>query len=41
LGELLEKFRDPEDALKEIIGLAVRRGGPDNATGVAVFVEAD
>lgn len=41
LGKLLATFSDPEETLKEVIGLAVRRGGPDNATGVAVFVERD
>jgi serine/threonine protein phosphatase PrpC len=39
LAELLLKHSEPEEALHEIIGLAVRRGGPDNATGVAVFVD--
>ena len=40
IGSLLMKFEDPKAALIEIVGLAVRRGGPDNATGVAVFVDA-
>lgn len=40
LGELLLDHSDPKSALDEIIGLAVRRGGPDNATGVAFFVDA-
>jgi protein phosphatase len=39
LGLLLMKFDDPKAVLNEIVGLAVRRGGPDNATGVAVFVD--
>jgi serine/threonine protein phosphatase PrpC len=39
LGLLLMKFDDPKAVLDEIVGLAVRRGGPDNATGVAVFVD--
>jgi serine/threonine protein phosphatase PrpC len=40
LGTLLAKFATPKSALEDIIGLAVRRGGPDNATGVAVFVDS-
>ena len=40
LGALLAKFDEPKEALEEIIGLAVRRGGPDNATGVALFVDS-
>ena len=40
IGSLVMKFDDPTDQLKEIVGLAVRRGGPDNATGVAVYVDA-
>ncbi|MDP3070135.1 MAG: protein phosphatase 2C domain-containing protein [Opitutaceae bacterium] len=32
---------DPHAALAEIVNLAVRRGGPDNATGVLVFVNED
>jgi serine/threonine protein phosphatase PrpC len=40
LSQLVEKFDEPEAALREIIGLAVRRGGPDNATGVMVYVDA-
>ena len=39
LAILLAKSPEPKEALHEIIGLAVRRGGPDNATGVAVFVD--
>jgi protein phosphatase len=31
---------EPDTLLKEIIALAVRRGGPDNATGVLVMVDA-
>jgi serine/threonine protein phosphatase PrpC len=40
LAELVSKPRDPAEALREIVGLAVRRGGPDNATGVIIFVDA-
>jgi protein phosphatase len=40
IGTLLMKFDDPKSMLTEIVGLAVRRGGPDNATGVAVFVDS-
>jgi protein phosphatase len=40
INELLREFNDPKAALQEIVGLAVRRGGPDNATGVALFVDS-
>jgi protein phosphatase len=40
LGELLMEYDNPKAAIAEIVALAVRRGGPDNATGVAVFVDA-
>lgn len=39
LGELLGAAGEPADVLSEIITLAIRRGGPDNATGVIVFVD--
>lgn len=39
LGELLALAVEPEDLLREMITLAVRRGGPDNATGVLVYVD--
>ena len=40
LASLITKFDDPHACLNEIVGLAVRRGGPDNATGVLVVVDA-
>ncbi|HEY1107291.1 MAG TPA: protein phosphatase 2C domain-containing protein [Opitutaceae bacterium] len=40
LGALLAKATDPKSAIDEIVSLAVRRGGPDNATGVVFFVDA-
>lgn len=39
LATLLRRFDEPKAALEEIVGLAVRRGGPDNATGVLIFVD--
>lgn len=39
LGSLLMKFPDPKSAIEDIVNLAVRRGGPDNATAVAFFVD--
>jgi protein phosphatase len=39
IGELLGKAADPAVTLKELIALAVRRGGPDNATGVLAIVD--
>lgn len=40
LGHLLAAPGEPEAVLRAIISLAVRRGGPDNATGVVVFVDS-
>ncbi|MBI4626870.1 MAG: serine/threonine-protein phosphatase [Verrucomicrobia bacterium] len=40
LGELLMKSDQPKAAADAIVSLAVRRGGPDNATCVAIFVDA-
>lgn len=39
LGSLLMRFPDPKSAIEDIVNLAVRRGGPDNATAVAVFID--
>ena len=39
LGELVSHADSPEEAIRTIVSLAVRRGGPDNATGVLVFVD--
>lgn len=39
LGNFLAQATDPAVSLKEIIALAVRRGGPDNATGVMLMVD--
>ena len=40
IANLLTKAEEPKDPLEEIISLAVRRGGPDNATGVVFFVDS-
>jgi serine/threonine protein phosphatase PrpC len=40
LRSLLSRHDDPKKAVEEIVSLAVRRGGPDNATAVAVFIDA-
>ena len=40
IATLLAKFDEPKAVLAEVVGLAVRRGGPDNATAVAVFVDS-
>ena len=39
LGDLLGQPDEPERIAHEIVHLAVRRGGPDNATAVVVFVD--
>jgi protein phosphatase len=40
LGAILGQPGDPAAVLRELITLAVRRGGPDNATGVLFFVDS-
>jgi serine/threonine protein phosphatase PrpC len=40
LGAILARFDDPEAALAEIVGLAMRRGGPDNATAVLCAIDS-
>ena len=40
LAAIVGKHDEPHAALEEIVGLAVRRGGPDNATGVLVFIDS-
>ena len=39
LGDLLNRPDEPAKIAHEIVHLAVRRGGPDNATAVVVFVD--
>jgi serine/threonine protein phosphatase PrpC len=39
LGSILAEAATPQAAIHEIVHLAVRRGGPDNATGVVLFVD--
>lgn len=40
LAVLLAKFDEPQEVIDEVVNVAVRRGGPDNATGVVIFVDA-
>ena len=40
LAGLLAQAPDPQAAITEIVNLAVNRGGPDNATGVVIFVDS-
>ncbi|HVS52315.1 MAG TPA: protein phosphatase 2C domain-containing protein [Opitutaceae bacterium] len=40
IGGIVMKDGAPEEIVREIVELAVRRGGPDNATAVLVFVDA-
>jgi protein phosphatase len=40
LEEVLGKDADPAKLLQDIVSLALRRGGHDNATGVLVFIDA-
>ncbi|MBS0631798.1 MAG: serine/threonine-protein phosphatase [Verrucomicrobia bacterium] len=39
LAEMIAKPGEPETVLRAIIDLAVRRGGPDNATGVLLYID--
>ena len=39
LASMVAQPGEPAAVLKEIIMLAVRRGGPDNATGVLVYID--
>jgi protein phosphatase len=41
LSEFLAHATTPEETLRELIDLANRRGGPDNATAVLLLVEPD
>ncbi|MCW5548340.1 MAG: serine/threonine-protein phosphatase [Opitutaceae bacterium] len=40
LASIVVNFDQPEAALRDMIALAIRRGGPDNATGVLVTIDA-
>lgn len=40
LSALVMRHPKPEDSLREIISTAVTRGGPDNATGVLIYIDA-
>jgi protein phosphatase len=40
ITSILWKSDQPTPTIAEIVGLAVRRGGPDNATGVVIFIDA-
>ena len=37
MGEIVAKATSPKEAAETLVQLAVRRGGPDNATAVALF----
>jgi protein phosphatase len=40
LRDLLAATGEPQDVVDRLVEVALRRGGPDNATAVAVYVEA-
>uniref|UniRef100_UPI00404A5CF0 PP2C family protein-serine/threonine phosphatase n=1 Tax=Cephaloticoccus sp. TaxID=1985742 RepID=UPI00404A5CF0 len=40
ISGFLTRDEDPETILREIIALAIRRGGHDNATGVLVYIDS-
>lgn len=40
LGGMLAAARSPQEAVDSLVQLAVRRGGPDNATAVVLFAES-
>ncbi|MEO6244630.1 MAG: protein phosphatase 2C domain-containing protein [Opitutaceae bacterium] len=37
---IMNRFEDPQATVNELVSLAVRRGGPDNATAVVMFIDA-
>ncbi len=39
LRVILNRFDDPKATAEEMVSLAVRRGGPDNATAVVIFID--
>jgi protein phosphatase len=39
LRVILNRYEDPQATVNELVSLAVRRGGPDNATAVVVFID--
>jgi serine/threonine protein phosphatase PrpC len=39
LCDMIDRDATPDEMLQEIVSLAVRRGGPDNATGVLVLID--
>ena len=39
IGTILAQPGGPEEVLRELLALAIRRGGPDNVTAVLVFVD--
>lgn len=40
ISSLMWKYDQPKPAVDDIVNLAVRRGGPDNATGVVIYVDS-
>lgn len=40
IAAALAAVSDPEEAARDLISLALKAGGPDNATGIAIFVGA-
>ena len=40
LGELVGKADSPQAIVRDLVELAVRRGGPDNATAVAMIIDS-
>lgn len=40
IADILKRHETPQAVVDDLVTLAVRRGGPDNATGVAFFVDA-
>jgi len=40
LEDIMARPAEPEPLMRDLINLALRRGGPDNATGVIVYIDA-
>jgi len=39
LGDIVGSDAEPQQVLREIVDLANKRGGPDNSTGILIFVD--
>jgi protein phosphatase len=40
ISDIMKKSGAPAAAVNELVALALRRGGPDNATAVVIFIDS-